>query len=330
MLILRDRVETNKLQASLAGRARILVVLTGSGALIGYTGSWNWFAELFSHFFIQYWAASLLAVIVLLWAGDKRWGAASVALLCVLSFPLAPYYLHAHTVEASASKSNLRLFQFNAAQNPARVFDWLEQHTGQVDVVILLEASPAFQSGIDRIKLHFPYALTQLQDGPFGIALLSKYPLADAEALDLVGEAFPALAAKITVPGWSAPLQVYAIHPPPPVSGELAELRNQYMKKLATMAAARGSAPTIVAGDLNATPWSPWFRDFIRTSQLRDSQNGLGLLATWPAATAQYSSFLGIPIDACLHSDKLQVATRALGPELDSDHLPVITELRWR
>lgn len=330
MLILLGRAETDNLRTSLAGRARILVALTGGGALVGYTGSWHWFAELFSHFFIQYWAVSLLAVIVLLWAGDNRWGAASVALLCALSFTLAPYYLHAHTVEASASEPNLRLFQFNAAQNPARVFDWLEQHAGQVDVVFLLEASPAFQSGIDRVKAHFPYALTQLQDGPFGIALLSKYPLADTEVLDLVGEAFPALAATVAVPGGGAPLQVYAIHPPPPVSGELAELRNQYMKKLAAMAAARGSAPTIVAGDLNATPWSPWFRDFIRTSQMHDSQNGLGLLATWPAATAQYSSFLGIPIDACLHSNKLQAATRALGPELDSDHLPVITELRLR
>lgn len=330
MLILRGRVETNKLQASLAGRAQILVVLTGSGALVGYTGSWYWFAELFSHFFIQYWVASLLAIIVLLWAGDKRWGAASVALLFVLSFTLAPYYLHAHTVEASAGKPNLRLFQFNAAQNPARVFDWLEQHAGQVDVVILLEANSDFQAGIDRIKAQFPYALTQLQDGPFGIALLSKYPLADTEVLDLVGEAFPALAATVAVPGWATPLQVYAIHPPPPVSSDLAELRNQYMKKLAAMAAARGSAPIIVAGDLNVTPWSPWFRDFIRTSQMHDSQRGLGLLATWPAATAQYSSFLGIPIDACLHSDKLQVATRALGPEIDSDHLPVITELRLR
>lgn len=114
------------------------------------------------------------------------------------------------------------------------------------------------------------------------------------------------------------------------MSGELAELRNQYLKKLAAMAATRGSAPTIVAGDLNATPWSPWVRDFLRTPQLRDSQYGLGLLATWPASTAQYSSLLGIAIDACFHSGKLQVATRALGPELDSDHLPVITELRWQ
>ena len=306
------------------------MVLTAGSALVGYTGSWHWLAELLSHFFIQYWAASLLAVIVLLWAGDRRWGAASAALLCVLSFALTPYYLRAGTVEASASNTTLRVFQFNAAQNPARVFDWLEQHAGQVDVVILLEASPAFQSGIDRVQTHFPYTLTQLRDGPFGIALLSKYPLAGAETLDLIGESFPVPAAKVTVPGWAAPLQVYAIHPPPPVSGELAGLRNQYMKKLATMTAANGSAPTIVAGDLNTTPWSPWFRDFMRTSKLRDSQHGLGLLTTWPAATARYSSLLGIPIDVCLHSGTLQAATRALGPELDSDHLAVITELQWR
>jgi endonuclease/exonuclease/phosphatase (EEP) superfamily protein YafD len=320
----------DKLRESLARLARILVALTACAALVGYTGSWYWLAELFSHFFIQYWAACLLAGAVLLWAGDKRWSAASAALFCLLSFAVVPYYFRTDALAASPANTPLKLFQFNAAQNPARVFDWLEQNSSQIDVVVLLEASPAFQSGIDQLRTRFPYTLTQLQDGPFGIALLSKYPLAGAEVLDLAGEKFPALAARITIPGWAAPLQIYAVHPPPPLGGELAGIRNQYMEELAARISTGKSAPTIVVGDINSTPWSPWFRDFMRATKLRDSQDESGLLATWPAATAQYSSLFGIPIDACLHSGNVQAAARSRGPYLDSDHLPVITELQLR
>lgn len=308
----------------------MLVTLTACAALVGYTGSWHWLAELFSHFFIQYWAACLLAGAVLLWVGDKRWSAASGVLFCLLSLAVAPRHLPTGAVAAAPANPPLKLFQFNAAQNPARVFDWLEQNSSQVDVVVLLEASPAFQAGINRLQTRFPHAVTQLRDGPFGIALLSKHPLAGAEVLDLAGENFPALAARIAIPGWAAPLQVYAVHPPPPLGGELAGIRNRYMKELATLISTDESMPTLVAGDLNSTPWSPWFRDFMRATKLHDSQDEVGLLATWPAATARYSSLFGIPIDACLHSGNLQTTTRLPGPSLDSDHLPVVTELRLR
>ncbi len=326
----------NKMRQALARRARFMVAITATAALLGYTGSWHWLPELFSHFFIQYWIVCVFAGAVLFWAGDMRWGTASLALLSVLSLALAPYVPHPNAVAASASHAPLRTIQFNAAQNPTQVFDWLERHSGQVDLVILLEASPEFQDGIERLHDHFPYALTQLQHGPFGMALLSKYPLSHMEKLELTSESFPALASKVSIPGWATPLQVYAIHPPPPVSGELAALRMQYLNTLATLIGTRAPVgtrtpvPSIVLGDMNAAPWSPLFRGFERATGLRDCQRGHGLIATWPSATSEYSSLLGIPIDACLHSTILESVARQLGPKLGSDHLPVITELRLR
>lgn len=320
----------NNLLVFVAKRARIMVVLTAVGMLLGYTGSWHWLAELFAHFFIQYWLIALLAGVALFLARDRAYGAAAITLFCLASFALAPYYLVQESVSVVPGNTGLKLLQFNAAQDPERVIEWLERNPERADVVVLLEATPNFQVGIKRLRSLYPHVLTDLRHGPFGIALLSKFPLDSGVTLDLAGDDYPALAAKILPKAWPVPLQLYAIHPPPPISGELAGIRNRYMEKLATLTVANPLVPSVVVGDANSTPWSPWFRDFVQAGKLRDSQGGLGLLATWPAATAKYSPLLGIPIDVCLVSDKLHVAARYAGPDFGSDHLPVITELRMR
>jgi endonuclease/exonuclease/phosphatase (EEP) superfamily protein YafD len=316
------------LRKSLAIRARVWLTLSAICALLGYTGSWHWLAGLFAHFFIQYWSVSLLALLILLWAGDRRWSGAAAVVFGVLSFAVAPFYLQPTGVSAATPGSSLKLFQFNAAQDPERVFAWMEQNPDRADVVALLEATPDFQPGIERLRKSFPHVATRLQRGPFGIALLSKYPLAASEVFYPVGENYPALAAKVSIAPHSEPLSLYVVHPPPPVSRELADLRDRFMAVLARRLVVPGN--TLLVGDLNSTPWAPGLRDFIDVTGLRDCQRGHGLIATWPAVTARYSPLLGIPIDACLASDRLYVAARQVGPDLGSDHLPIVTEFDMR
>ena len=81
--------------------------------------------------------------------------------------------------------------------------------------------------------------------------------------------------------------------------------------------------PVILMGDLNATPFSPAFVDFLRASRLRDSRLGYGNQATWPAALRR----AGIAIDHCLVSPQVQVTGRQIGGDVGSDHLPVIVDL---
>lgn len=316
-----------KLKHFLSKRARILLMLCALGAAIGYTGSWHWVAELLSHFFLQYWLIAAGALLVLLWAGDRKWSLAGVAILTLLSLALAPYYFPLQAAAATERSAQLTVLQFNAAQNPSQAIPWLEQNATAIDLVILIEATPEFQDGIARLHTHFPHQLLELRDGPFGIALLSRHPLSAMVKLDLAGDAFPALAAQVLAPGWTTPLHVFAIHPPPPVNSELAQLREQYLTNLAGVAARSKKDALIVAGDFNATPWSPLFRRFMQASALQDSQSTQGLLSTWPAATARYTGMFGLPIDALLHSDKIGIAARGSGPYLDSDHLPVITTI---
>jgi endonuclease/exonuclease/phosphatase (EEP) superfamily protein YafD len=78
----------------------------------------------------------------------------------------------------------------------------------------------------------------------------------------------------------------------------------------------------VLLGDLNTTSWSPHFRDLINTAGLKDSRAGFGIQPTWPAGTPP----LWIPLDHCLVSPEIKVHDRRVGPNVGSDHFPVIVE----
>lgn len=77
-------------------------------------------------------------------------------------------------------------------------------------------------------------------------------------------------------------------------------------------------------GDFNMTPWSPKFRQLVADSHLRDTVRGFGLQPTWPAGAPQF----WIPIDHVLVSPDILVVDRRVGPDLGSDHYPVIVDIQ--
>ena len=84
------------------------------------------------------------------------------------------------------------------------------------------------------------------------------------------------------------------------------------------------SGRRVVAGDLNATPWSHPFRRLLADGRLHNSQRGYGLELTFPAHA---TPLLQVSIDHVLYSDGFRVVDRRLGPALGSDHFPVVVDL---
>jgi endonuclease/exonuclease/phosphatase (EEP) superfamily protein YafD len=310
---------------ALARRARHGLCLTAGAALLGWTGSWHWVPELFSHFFIQY--ALLSLILTLLLFGDRagHWRWAALAVCALLGYLMLLFWLPVDdALQTKALTTRIRILQFNAARNTEPLMHWLTQHRQEVDVVLVQETGPDFAAGMVALEEEFPYRLAQLESA-FGIALLSRYPLHEAKTLELIDLDFPALDAYIIAP--SGPLRLVGVHPPPPVSEELARWRNRYMKKLVPLI--ENTQPVLVLGDFNSTVWSPNLREFMEKTQLRDAQQGFGPLASWPAVTARYTGILGIPIDLMLVSDTVRVEERRAMPPLGSDHLPVLTHIAY-
>ncbi|MGB2680209.1 MAG: endonuclease/exonuclease/phosphatase family protein, partial [Candidatus Competibacter sp.] len=118
-------------------------------------------------------------------------------------------------------------------------------------------------------------------------------------------------------------LVVVGTHPLPPMNAGLARRRNEQLASLAEFAR-QTPDPLVMLGDLNITPWSPYFERLLADSGLRDGRGGHGLLPTWPVGWPM----LWIPIDHVLVSDDVQIRRWQTGAVIGSDHYPVIVDFQ--
>jgi endonuclease/exonuclease/phosphatase (EEP) superfamily protein YafD len=88
-------------------------------------------------------------------------------------------------------------------------------------------------------------------------------------------------------------------------------------------------------GDLNITMWSPYYRRFVSKTGLWNTRQGSGILPTWRPVKIRFwrlpsalSWLLALPIDHCLVSPAIAVPQIRPGPDVGSDHLPLIVDLR--
>lgn len=200
-----------------------------------------------------------------------------------------------------------------ASKQPGPLFDWLD--AGGFDLVVLSEVSPAYALAL-RARSNFEYQHLVPRSGPFGLALLSRYPLVDPQDLQ-DEEGIPRIQATMRWQG--QPVTVTAVHPMPPLSAHYHHARNAQLRTAAREAEVSGH-PSLLLGDLNASPWSAGMLGPSDTGYRRAT----GLWPTWPA---ELRGLVGIPIDQVLVSGHWAVVGAGTGPVLDSDHIPVWASL---
>jgi endonuclease/exonuclease/phosphatase (EEP) superfamily protein YafD len=235
---------------------------------------------------------------------------------------IAPLYVGGSGLKnaaTSAVRFRAMLLNVNADfGDPARVTQAIED--AQPDVLVLEEVSGRWQEMLTRLQVRFPHRVVESRDDNFGIALLSKWPLARADVLYFGDARVPSVFAEVKLEG--AVLRVLGTHAVPPGDALRSHWRNQQLAAVAEFARDL-SEPVLVLGDLNASPWCSHFRRFVRVSGLRDSAQGWGVQPTWPAGMPWF----WIPIDHCLHSPQLSVVARRVGPNVGSDHYPVMVDV---
>jgi endonuclease/exonuclease/phosphatase (EEP) superfamily protein YafD len=127
---------------------------------------------------------------------------------------------------------------------------------------------------------------------------------------------------KVIIPHENKKLTIFGAHPLAPLNFYLWKWRNEYTLELAEKLS-QTDGPVIVTGDLNNTPWTHYFKQFIKRSGLLDASQGRGPLPTWPAGLAV------LPLDHCLHSKEVVIKKRQRGPDIGSDHYPLIIEAEY-
>lgn len=295
-------------------RARWFLLLCAFGLSLPWwgrlllPGHWGWLLDLAVHWQWLY-AFGVAASAGLLTLRCRHWAwCLPLALLPLLSASPALEKGVAEGVPLRLASANL--YADNIA--PGRMQTWLESHP--VDLLLLLEITPQHLALLETLE-DYPWRVLEPAEGPFGIALLSRLPLEEAQVMR--DGPTPYIEAKIRHEGRE--LRVLGLHPMPPVSvGDL-----QARDALFASVARRSDMPLLVMGDFNATPWSVAFRHMGFAGLKRASR----LLPTWPAVMP---AFPGIPIDHVLASAHFVPLQQGRGPFIGSDHYPVVSTLAWR
>lgn len=180
----------------------------------------------------------------------------------------------------------------------------------ETDARWLRELAPALESYPSRIEAPRP--------DNFGMALYARGPLAGG--VEHLAVDVPAILAETSASG--ARLAIALLHPLPPVKRVLEDDQRRHFDAVAPRV--RGfTAPFVVMGDFNATPWSRAFARLRGATGACDTRAGFGAQTSFPAD----SWLFRIPIDHVLVACSIGVRDRRIGRDVGSDHLPVIVDL---
>jgi endonuclease/exonuclease/phosphatase (EEP) superfamily protein YafD len=315
---------------SLVAAATAVVLLL---TIAGLFARWHWRLEQVCHFRVQYLWLLVAAAAVLFAARRRKLAAVAMVGALVNAALIVPIYLPAGgTNVANQTAAPLKVISFNVlSSNPrqADVVEWLRSESA--DVVLLMEIHPAWINSLESLRDVYPHQKVVARRDNFGIALLSKAPWSKQSLCTFSPAELPSLQATFEHAG--RPLVFLGTHPLPPGTSQMAADRNEQLRQIGFYALGKAldadgqpAEPVVLAGDLNLTEHSPYYRDLLRASRLTDSRQGIGIQASWSARFP----FLSLPLDHVLVSRELAVISRRLGPHLGSDHRPVVVQLAWR
>lgn len=297
-----------------------LTCLACAGTVAGFFGRHWWTFELASHFRFQYLVCLLAVAAIHLLRKDYCLGLLAGVFAIINLHLVHPVYQPAMAARQShETGQTIRALLLNVNHDSyqhERVREFLR--SSEADVMLLLEVDREWMENLEPLKELYPFRESR-SDLDDGIALFSRAPFSNAEFRTVGSVGSPSVVAQFEAMGQGFTL--IGTHPTAPTSRESAQSRNRQLGALARFVSTQ-NGPVVLMGDLNTTPWSPYFNDLLSTTGLRDTREGLGIQPTWPSS---FPPFL-IPIDHCLVSSAIVVRKREVGPDIGSDHRAVIVE----
>lgn len=290
---------------ALAIGAAVVIALASAAAFFG--GTW-WVLDLLANFRIQLAAVSLLALLIAALAQSLPGAAAGAVGLLLNAAVILPFYAS----PAESARPTLTVASFNLLSTNDRhdeVLQWIREVGA--DVILLHEGTETWEAALGEADLDYDVVTTREPHFAFGtIALVPRGTEVTDHGFARAGHrAVEVVVNRITVIG---------IHPLAPVSAGDAALRDRQLKWAAERARSR-PGEALVIGDFNATPWSHAFRTHFTGAGLVHAQAGSGPSATWRVGTVWQ-----LPIDNAVLTDRLGVVSHEVGPDLGSDHRPIV------
>lgn len=280
------------------------------------------YLELSTHFRPQYLWVSICCVILFCILKDWKWLIPCFLCIVVNGFYIFPYYFSETYQTKDVPTINLRLVLANIeAKNENREKLLESINSANPDILILQEVTEGWWRKIQHLTA-YPYVKSLPRSGGSGLAIFSRFPIEQADVLQLDSSTHPAILSKINLDGTI--LSFLTIHPPIPFGQNNFTNRNQQFAESALIMKSAPN-PKVMIGDFNSTMWSPYFIDLLENSGLHDARKGRGIYPSWHSFLPRS---LRISIDHCLIGDGIEVSNIRLGDYTGSDHFPLIVDLK--
>ncbi len=305
--------------------------------LLGFLSSFWWGFSFLEHPRPQYCLILVIAVLMngLMGRSPWRWGWVITWLVILLiNLAMIAPILVAQTTPAARAVPDLRLLHMTLDHESNDISRAVQfANTQEADLVSVLEVTPQTLPQLAAALTPYQLVKAEPRHNSHGTAwFVARQPhqpirVIWSEVIHLPSNSDrPLLNLKISLA--NKIIDLLCFHVIRPRSAETVAYQQVEFAALAEWSQSmlkQGRDPVAI-GDFNNTPWALSFRKLLADSGLNNSQNGFGLQPTWHSSLP---TVLQIPIDHCLHSPNLVTTRRQIGPNVGSDHLPLIVDLQF-
>ena len=308
------------LKARATGLLQAGALVTAIFSIATFGSHLHRYLELFSHFRLQYLVIAALLAFVLFVLKSRRWAALMLVVALVNVAPVYPWYVTG--AQASVpSQASLRLLLSNVYAGNDNVGGLVDLVASEeADIVFLQEITPRQNRELAALRGRLDYSLNIPREDNYGIAVLSRLPFKVARVIQSPPYDHPTLVVEVVVDG--TPVTFVTTHPVPPLGKRGFNGRNEQLASVTELVKGLAGARVLI-GDLNTTMWSHHYDQLVEATGLVDARYGFGVQPSWPTSLP----FAMIPIDHCLVSSELSITDARTGPDIGSDHLPLIVDL---
>lgn len=267
----------------------------------------------------------MIAAIPLLFLRGFRWngvmaaalGAGAILSIVGISNLIGPGASQAARHSQDETAAVYRLLQLNLRYNNPEHGKVLSL-IGRLmpDIITLNEVSPAWAAKTALLAGSYRYRVVcHIDNHAGGVAILSLRPFADGQGQCLEGGTFAT--AKLDLGGYAVEVGAMHLHWPWPFD------QADQIEDLSPLLGAMG-ATAILAGDLNATPWSA------ASARVADAAGMTPFGPSQPTwlyrKLPEFLRFAGLPIDRIFAKGDVDILSVETLEAVGSDHLPVLVE----
>jgi endonuclease/exonuclease/phosphatase (EEP) superfamily protein YafD len=318
--MVRYRCALRVLRVFVAG----VVVLIGFATLVGLLDRFWWVFEAADVFRLQYLVVLVAAALAAFLLRRPRLAMLAAALaalnFAVLGIPVTGTVTAAPAGPVSAE---LRLVVANVEVGN-RDFAAVRHLVAQTrpDLLGVTELTPDMARHLGEQLSGYRTSVIHPRDDAYGIGVYSRVPLLSAEVVHFPSDGPPTIVARLRISAELVTVVVTHVHTP--FAGSI------HVRQLDALARAVHSQlgeSVVVCGDFNTPPWSGPLRDFAANSRLHDVYGNRAWAGySWPT----WGSFLRVPLDNCFVGKGLVVTGHHDGPDVGSDHRPLIVDVGVR